>query len=85
MGSRLAWAYLLLCESPQLASDLCFYVVLPHMAGPLFFIFLFVVIVLVRVTTPRLRVEAMARLAWQPALWLLLLTFACYFVGWGLA
>lgn len=65
--------------------DFFLYGVFCHVMGPLLFVLLFVVIVLVRITTPRLRIEAMGRLGWQPMLWLLLLTFACYFVGWFLA
>jgi NADH:ubiquinone oxidoreductase subunit H len=50
--------------------------------GPLIFVSLVVLIVMVRITTPRMRVESMARLGWQPLLWLLLLTFGFYFLGW---
>jgi hypothetical protein len=53
--------------------------------GPLLFILMVVLIVVVRITTPRMRIESMARLGWQPMLWLLFLVFALYFLGWFLA
>ena len=49
--------------------------------GPLFFVMVVILIVLVRITTPRMRIETMARLGWQPLLWLLILTFGIYFLG----
>lgn len=51
-------------------------------SGPFIFIFLLVSIVMVRITTPRMRIETMTRLGWQPMLWLLILVFALYFLGW---
>ena len=53
--------------------------------GPLLFVMVVILIVLVRITTPRMRIETMARLGWQPLLWLLILTFSFYFLGWFIA
>jgi hypothetical protein len=53
--------------------------------GPLFFVSIIILIVLVRITTPRMRVETMARLGWQPLFWLLKVIFIFYFLGWFLA
>ena len=53
--------------------------------GPIFFVLLVILIVLVRITTPRMRIETMARFGWQPLLWLLLVTFTFYFLGWVVA
>lgn len=41
-------------------------------------------LILVRVTTPRFKLEALSRLAWKLALLLLLLVFVAYALGWAL-
>jgi hypothetical protein len=41
---------------------LVFFDLLLRCLGPLFFVFIVVLIVLVRITTPRMRIETMARL-----------------------
>ena len=56
----------LTCGIFSLVFDYFLYGVASHVVGPLLFVFLFIVVVLVRVTTPRLRIEAMGRLGWQP-------------------
>jgi NADH:ubiquinone oxidoreductase subunit H len=66
MGDFLTVTSLLLGGAFGGAFDFFLYGVLSHLAGPLLFVFLFIVIVLVRITTPRLRIEAMGRLGWQP-------------------
>ena len=68
MGDFLSAASVLFCGAFGVVFDFFLYGVISHIAGPLLFVFLFVVIVLVRITTPRLRIEAMGRLGWQPML-----------------
>ncbi len=66
MGGFLATASVLFYGKLSAIFDFFLYGVISHLAGPLLFVFFFVVVVLVRITTPRLRIEAMGRLGWQP-------------------